>query len=161
MSKTYFVSFNTVGPANQYAGLSPTFTTFITEFGALLPSPSIAEVGSSTGMYVFRYTPSTTQAIVFEVDGGSVITAIADRYVDGTLDPIQAVDQTVGYPTDSYGTTVLPGTVFGYVQRTVQETESDAFFDKTTGVWTNYAKGTSTILYQKNLTNNPGSATKT
>lgn len=163
MAKTYWVEFASSGSANQYSGLSPTFTIFVNNFGSMLPGPAIAEAGVSTGMYTFNYTPSTTYSIAFQVDGGSSITSSTDRYVKGVLDPIQAVDQDVGHVTDSFGTTVLPTTVFGYVQRVVQETEADATFDKSTGVWDNYAKGTSlgVLLYEKLLTNNTTEATKT
>jgi len=98
--------------------------------------------------------------MIFVCDGGAVLSS-GDRYIVGALDPIQAVDEKVGTIADSYGSTATdPTTVFGYLKRDQEILEGDAIFTKSTGVWTIYSRGSSTILRVKTLTNSTSQATK-
>jgi len=161
MSQRFFVIF-TAGNPQEFAGLSPTFITFLPSDGSSLGPPPIAEVGTSTGFYGFTFAPSATFSICFTVDGGvSVVGDEASRYITGVLDPIAAVDKELGFSADSYGSTIQAVTVFGQVKRSVELTQASELFDKTTGVWTKYAAGTSTVLMEKTLTNSISSTTKT
>lgn len=158
MSKSYWIKFGG-GDSRPYTGLTPTFVIFNTQGGTALISPPVAEAGIGTGFYTFTY--GTTQPISFLADGGSALSA-TDRYVPGVLDPIQAVDQQVGYVTDSFGSTLIdPTTIFGYVRRIQELFEGDGIFSKATAIWQIFSRGSSTLLRTKSLTNNTTSAGKT
>jgi len=160
MSTRYFLTFAS-GDPRPLAGLSPTFLIYKDQTGVdVLPTPVISSVGASTGIYFFQATPSATFSIAFLVDGGSAVSDSSARYLKGSIDPIANVDQQLGFSNSSYGTTLLPSTVSGLAQRIVQLFEADANFNKTTGVWSNVARGTSTVLMTKTLTNNVTETTK-
>ena len=132
---------------------------FNTAGGTAIAAPSITEPGVSTGFYLFSYGP--TASISFLVDGGSAL-ADTDRYVQGVLDPIQVVDERVGTLTDSIGsTTTDPGSVFAYLKRNQEVSEGNATFSKTTGVWSLYSRGSSTLLREKSLANTTTAVNKT
>jgi hypothetical protein len=158
--KNYILKFGSNEPSD-FSGLSPTFIIF--KIGPTLPwsnttPPGISEIASGVGLYTFAY--NATLPIAFVADGGSAL-ADGDRYVTGILDPIQAVDERVGFPGDSYGSTNTdPSTLMGYASRNQEITEGDATFDKTTGVWVIQTRGGTTIQ-TKALTNLAGSVTKT
>lgn len=157
--KTYLLKFGSGDPSN-YSGLSPTFSIFYigpTLPWATLAPPGISEIFSGAGLYMFAY--NATLPIAFVADGGAAL-ASADRYVTGILDPIQAVDERVGFPGDSYGSTSTdPSTLMGYASRNQEVLEGNATFDKTTGTWVIQTRGGTTIQ-TKVLTNNSGSVTK-
>ncbi len=112
-------------------------------------------------MYYFTYTPSATFTIFFQVDAGSAVTDPSLRYVKGSLDPVSTVDKYLGFTDDTYGTTAAPATVYGFVKRINELWQADASFSKTTGLWAQYAKGTSTMLFQKTFANSTASVVKT
>lgn len=157
--KSYGVRFGSANPAT-YTGLSPTFTLFFDlSTGATLSPPGVTEIFAASGFYQFQFDP--TLAIGFVIDGGAAVTA-NDRYIVGTLDPIQSVDEKVGTTLSSYGDiNTDPGTVIGYVKRIVEWLEGDAVFTKSTGIWNVYPRGiTTTVLGTKELDNNVTEATK-
>lgn len=156
MAKDYWIKFGS-GDARTNSGLSPTFVIFHTKSTTLTP-PGISEVIAGTGMYWFSY--GTTVGVAFQVDGGAALST-SDRYISGALDPIQAVDEKVGYTTDSYGTsTADPTTLMGFAKRNQEFEEGNAIFNKSTGVWTIYTRGSSTLLASKTLTNTTSTASK-
>ena len=156
-NKVYWVKFGS-GDPRTYTGLSPTMVIFATQGGTALAGPGMSEVISGSGFYQFQYGP--TISIIFLADGGSGLTA-GDRYVSGPLDPIQAVDQTVGQPYASFGSTsVDPTTVIGWAKRNQEIMEGNAVFNKSTGVWDVYSRGSSTLIFEKQLANNTTQATK-
>lgn len=159
MSFKYGLAFGS-GDCRNFSGLTPTFVLFVTEGGSMLTPPAVTEVGGTTGLYYFTYTPSATYTIFFQADGGAAITDASLRYVKGTLDPIASVDQYLGFSADSYGTTAAPASVFGFVKRINELWQADGTFSKTTGTWNQYAKGTSTLLFQKTFANSTSSVTK-
>jgi len=134
MSQRYFTRFGSGNP-QEFAGLTPTFIIFVQNNGTPLTPPPITEVGSSTGFYGFTFATSASFTVCFTIDGGSSITDDSSRYVSGTLDPISNVDQELGFVADSFGTTALPGSVWGYVKRLAQYWQADATFNKSSGVW--------------------------
>lgn len=156
--KDYWLKFGSGDPRTN-TGLSPTFIIFQTVGGTAISSPSITEPGASTGLYYFQY--GTTMSIAFAVDGGAGLSD-SDRYIVGSLDPIQAVDQKIGYESDSFGSTsVDPSTLYGHLKRTLEFLEGNADFNKSTGSWQIYSRGSSTLLREKTLTNTISEATKT
>lgn len=159
MAKEYWLTFGSTDPRLN-TGLSPTFILFQTVGGtAITPAPGISEPGISTGLYNFQYGPTTS--VVFLIDGGAAL-ASADRFISNALDPIQAVDEKVGTVEDSFGSTsVDPTTLFGHSKRTQEVLEGDAVFTKSTGKWSISSRGSSTLLREKDLTNNTTQATKT
>jgi len=157
MSKTYYLKFGSGDPRTN-TGLTPTFVIFSSFGVTALQAPGVTETPASSGLYQFTYGP--TGPIVFLADGGSALSA-GDRYISATLDPIQAVDEKVGYNTDSFGSTgVDPTTIMGFVKRNLEFNEGDAVFTKATGIWDIYSRGSSTLLREKTLTNDTTSADK-
>lgn len=158
MAKLYGLRFGTT-KASNFTGLTPTFTIFSSLGLTAMTPPGVTELPAGSGLYQFSYSPSLT--IFFECDGGSIL-ATTDRYLYGTLDPIQAVDEKVGTINDSYGSTnVDPTTLFGHAKRRQEFDEGNANFNKTTAVWSIYSRGSTTLLATKNLTNDSSAATKT
>ena len=160
MAKTFYIQFGSGNP-QSYAGLSPTFITFVTEGGTNITGPTISEIGASVGLYKFSYAPAATFSIAFTADGGSAL-ADTDRYITGALDPVAVVDQKIGASVDSFGSTsVDPTSVYGLLNRIQEILEGDANFSKSTGIWTLYNRGSTTILRTKTLTNSVSTVTKT
>jgi len=157
-NKTFWLAFGT-GNGASFSGLTPSLILFQTENGGTLTPPGITERITGTGAYQFAY--DTTLSIFFRADAGAAVTA-ASRFIEGVLDPIQAVDQKVGFTTDSIGTTLVdPTTILGYVKRLQEFCEGNATFAKSTGLWTISSRGSSTTLATKTLTNSSSTATKT
>lgn len=140
-------------------GLTPTFILFyIIANGQTLTPPGITETFAGSGAYYFSYGP--TLAIYFQIDGGSGLAA-SERYLTGVLDPLQVVDQRIGTIDDTFGTTMSdPTTLFGYAKRALEFWEGNAIFTKASGLWRIFSRGSSTLLREKNLTNNTTSAEK-
>lgn len=158
MSKSFYLKFGSGDPAT-YSGLTPTFSIFSAGGLTTLSAPGITETPSSSGFYRFDYNP--TLSILFKADGGAGLSS-GDRYIVGTLDPIQAVDEKIGFATDSFGSTsVDPTTLYGYAKRNQEFQEGNATFTKSTAIWQVYSRGSSTLIAQKNLTNTTSSAGKT
>lgn len=157
-NKTYYLKFGSGDPRTN-TGLSPTFITFSAQGLTALTPPGITETPTGLGLYQFMYGP--TQAIVFLADGGSNLSE-GDRYITATLDPIQAVDQQIGFATDSFGSTSSdPTTLWGYLKRILEFFEGDQTYTKATGILQIFNRGSTTLLRQKTLTNTTTSATKT
>ena len=178
MPKTYFFKFGAIGAS--YSGLSPSFTVFQLETGTTAVPPGITARISGTGFYQFSFNGTSygqSLAIAFTIDGSASI-PIQDRFVQGVLDPVQAIDQTIlpmsvtlaalsvlgsslsdltaviGNTTSSFGTTATdPGTVFGMLKRNQEFQEGNATFNKDTGIWDIYSRGSSTLLREKTFTN--------
>lgn len=159
MSTRYGLKFGS-GDPRSFTGLTPTFVFFATQAGVTMTPPGISEVLAS-GLYYFNYTPNATFTIFFIADGGSSVTDNSVRYLSGSLDPVAAVDQQLGFIDDSYGTTASPSTAFGFVKRLNEMWQADATFSKSTGIWSQYARGTSTLLYSKTLANSSSQVVKT
>lgn len=181
MAKNYAVMFG----QTLIQGLSPTFILFesIPGGGATTP-PGITQLPTNSGIYYFTAEPLPNSSIAFVIDGATTQLSTLSRYVYGTLDPIQAVDELVvqlgsslqalgsslsignsnlssliGTTADSYGTlTADPTTVFGYLKRALEFNEGDSQFVKNSGIWNIYSRGTSlgtaTQLTQKLLADN-------
>lgn len=158
MSKPFYMSFGSGDPRTN-TGLTPTFLIFAAGGVTALSPPGITETPSGSGYYSFDYGP--TQSIVFLVDGGSALSS-GDRYIKGALDPVQAVDDKIGFTTDSFGSTAAdPGTAFGFLKRLQELLEGDKIYTKSTGIWQRYNRGSTTLLRQKTLTNTTTQATDT
>lgn len=158
MAKSYYLKFGSGDPAN-YTGLTPTFSIFSAGGMTSISAPGITEAPAGSGLYRFDY--GATASVLFKADGGAGLSS-GDRYIIGTLDPIQAVDEKIGTTSDSFGTTSAdPTTLLGYAKRLQELQEGNASFNKSTGVWDIYSRGSSTLLREKTLTNSITSATKT
>jgi len=158
MAKTYYFKFGS-GDPSDYTGLSPTLVIFSAFGVTALTAPGITETPAGSGLYQMQYSP--TLPIVFKLDGGAAL-ASSVRYICDALDPIQAVDEKLGFSTDSFGSTSIdPSTVFGYLKRNQEFQEGNATYTKATGVWQVYSRGSSTLIAEKDLANNTSSATKT
>lgn len=155
--KSYYLQFGSGDPAN-FTGLSPTFVIFSAGGLTAAVAPGVTETPVGSGLYRFDYAP--TMSIIFKADGGAGLSS-GTRYIVGTLDPIQAVDEKVGTIDDSFGSTALdPSTLLGYAKRSLEFWEGNAIFTKATGIWDIYSRGSSTLLREKALTNNTSIAGK-
>jgi hypothetical protein len=107
MAKNFIVQFGSGAPST-YAGLSPTFTVFnVVPGGGATTAPGITQVPTSTGLYYFTYNP--LGSVAFVIDGGASIIGDA-RYLAGSLDPIDAVDEQItalGVSTFAMGASLL------------------------------------------------------
>jgi len=152
MAKTYWVTFGSNGAS--FTGLTPTFTVFQLGSGTTLTPPGITTRISATGAYQFSYDSNgLTSPIFFQIDGGASL-AVASRYIQGSLDPVDAIDERIGTTTDVYGSaSVDPTTIYGYVKRLQELQEGNASFNKTSGVWTVQSRSGATTLATKTLSN--------
>jgi len=165
--KFYALRFGSDNLAN-YTGFSPTFTIFHSIPGSSfsVTAPSISESGPGEGLYVFGWT-ATTFPILFKVDGGASLVATA-RYLTGVLDPVQAVDEKIGWLTDSFGSTAVdPTTLMGYAKRGQEFNEGVGSFNGQSSLWTVQSRSvaagvttTPTTLVTHTLTNSSGTVTK-
>jgi len=107
MAKNYVVQFGSGSPA-LITGFSPTFTVFkVVPGGGSTTPPGITEVPTATGLYYFTYNPAAS--IAFVIDGGASLGSVA-RYVVGSLDPVNAVDERItelGSSLNALGTTLV------------------------------------------------------
>ena len=159
MAKTYGLKFGSGDPRTN-TGLAPTFILFYNPIsGATAVPPGISEIYSGSGIYNFTYGP--TSPIAFLVDGAGSLSTV-DRYITGTLDPIQAVDEKVGTLSDSIGSTSTdPASLLAYAKRNLEWNEGNATYNKSTTLWDVYSRGSTTLLREKTLTNTTSQATKT
>lgn len=110
-AKNYYIAFGT--PPSTYSGLSPTFISFVAPGGATT-APSISEI-STTGIYTFSY--ECLGSIAFVVDGATTGLETASRYVVGSLDISDRIDQFVGSISDSVGASTVMGQVLDVKDR--------------------------------------------
>lgn len=165
MAQEYWIKFGS-GNASLTTGLSPTFVLFNSWTGGAIAAPGITQPISGYGLYRFEYSPSFS--IVFQCDGATTGLINADRYITGSLNPSSSVDERlndiladIGTTASSFGSTsVDPGTLYGYLKRLQEFMEGNASFNKTTGVWDIYSRGSSTLLREKTLLNSAGNASK-
>jgi hypothetical protein len=158
MAKQFYLYFGNGNPGS-YTGLSPSFIIF-NSAGVSLTPPGITEFASSgaTGIYGFQY--GSTVGAAFVIDGGATLTTASIRYIVGSIDPVMSIDQSIGYSTDSFGSTTSdPSTIFGQVKRAQEFNEGNKVFTKSTGFWDIYSRGSSTLLREKVLSNTTTSAT--
>lgn len=93
MAKKYWLKFGSGDPASS-AGLAPTFIHFIKFDGTTLTPPGITQPITGVGLYQFTYTPSFS--IGFTVDGATTGLSSSNRYIFGTLDPNDRLDEIIG-----------------------------------------------------------------
>ncbi len=105
MSKVYWVAFGGGNP-QTYKGLAPTFISFCKFDGTTLTPPSITEPVTNQGLYAFTLVPSFP--IAFIIDGATTGLATADRFVFGSVDPIDMINET-GQTLIAMGSTTLAG----------------------------------------------------
>lgn len=180
MAKTYFLKFGTGDPRGN-TGLNPTFLLFFDQTGATLSPPSITEGLTLSGFYRFSYTPSLV--ISFLIDGATTSLGTVNRYISGSLDPAQLIDQysnslttisttliasssllmtALGSTGDSFGSTAIDAiTLFGKLNRLQEDLEGNMVFTKATGVFQFFNRGSSTMLIQKQIVDSTSQTTKT
>lgn len=99
MAKEYWLKFETGNPTTL--GLAPTFTVFRSWTGGAVSPPGITQQLASYGLYRFEFAPSFS--IVFVCDGATSSLTNANRYVVGTLDPLDSVDERLA----EFGSTLV------------------------------------------------------
>lgn len=92
MAKVYWLKFGTGSPADT-SGLAPTFTVFRSHTGGVVSPPGITQPIASYGLYQFEFSPSFP--IVFVADGATTGLTNANRYLSGSLDPLDMVNERV------------------------------------------------------------------
>jgi len=110
MAKQYIVQFG-AGSPTLMTGLSPTFQIFkVVPGGGATTAPGITEIPTGTGLYYFSYSPLSS--IAFLIDAGATVSGDA-RYLAGSLDPADAIDElgstlvAIGTTTVALGTTTV------------------------------------------------------
>ena len=103
MAKNFVFVFGQ-GSSNINTGLSPTFLAFKTVGGSAIAAPGITEIPTSTGLYYTTYGPTNT--IAFTLDGFTSGLGSA-RYIYGTMDPINAIDEYLGNTFYPFGVSTL------------------------------------------------------
>lgn len=106
MAKEYWLKFGTGNPTDT-SGLTPTLVIFRSWTGGVVAAPGITQPIASYGLYRFEYTPSFP--IIFVADGFTTGLSSANRYLTGTLDPLDLVDEMlsqVGSTLSVVGSTV-------------------------------------------------------
>jgi hypothetical protein len=106
MAKDYFLQFG-AGDPRTFTGLAPTLLIFKNANGTNVTPPAITEV-SASGIYTFSW--GTTQSIAFLADAATTSPGTAGRYIVGSLDPADRIDE-VGTTLVAIGTTVVAGQV--------------------------------------------------
>ncbi len=159
MSKQMYFVFGNALPSS-YTGLSPTFILYNWNGITAIPGPTIIETTAGSGIYGFQY--GGTQSIAWVIDGGATLTTNSIRYLSGSLDPVMVMDQSIGFSTDSVGSTLTdPTTLYGQIKRNQEFNEGDKTFTKSTGYWDVYARGGTLLLFEKALSNTLTNATST
>ncbi len=156
MAKVYSFKFAPGNPSGL-SGLFPTFIIFNAGATAI-PGPGITSTGN--GFYQFSYGP-TLPAVSYVIDGGSPLASL-DRYIAGVLDPIQAIDQQIGFVmTDTSGSTAGANTLASLFKRLVDQREGDQSYSKTLGIWKIFSQGSSALLRTKQVSDSNTSSTIT
>lgn len=156
MAKAYLFKFAPGNPTGLQ-GLSPTFVIF-NAGGTAIPAPAIS--ATQNGFYTFSYGP-TLPAVAYLIDGGPQLAPL-DRYLPGVLDPVQGVDQQIGFvATDSYGGTAAPTTLAGMLKRFIEQREGDALYSKTLGLWKILSRNSAALLRTKQVSDPPSSSSVT
>jgi hypothetical protein len=152
--KSYWLSFGNQDPRTYTAlGSSVIFIQFFNQLGQTLAPPGITEVFTGSGAYKFDYSVGYSTSIFFLVDGGATLNSSV-RYVRGVLDPVDTLDISVGFTNSSFGdTSASPGDLFGYLKRQREWLEGTQSFIKSSGAWSIYNRGASTLLGIKTITN--------
>lgn len=89
MAKEYWLKFETGNPVTL--GLAPTFTVFKSWTGGAVSPPGITQPLASYGLYRFEFAPSFS--IIFVCDGATSALSSANRYIVGSLDPLDSLDE--------------------------------------------------------------------
>ncbi len=187
MSKVYWAAFGSGNP-QTYTGLAPTFISFCKFDGTTLAPPSITEPVTGQGLYAFTLVPSFP--IAFILDGATTGLTTSDRYIFGSVDPLDLVNETgqtlialgtsnialgttilsnivggaiggIGSTASSFGTSsVDPVDLFGYLKRIQELIEGNESFSKSTGALSMLSRGSSQLLRTKTITNDATGVTK-
>lgn len=94
---------------------------------------------------------------------GNSLSALSATFAafGSSLGLLTTIDTKIGSTASSFGSTVTdPGTLFGHLKRNQEFNEGNAAFNKSTGVWDVYSRGSSTLLAEKTLTNTATTANK-
>lgn len=96
-TKNYYLQFAN-GDPRAYTGLTPTMVIWWNQAGGTTASgPSVSEIYAGAGIYTFAWAATTP--IAFLCDGFTTGLTTTLRYVSGSLDPSDQIDQ--------YGTTLV------------------------------------------------------
>lgn len=155
--KTYWLTFGANDPRTyKDLGSSVTIVQFGNAVGTTGAPPGITQL--YPGWYKFEYNVGVTNSVAFLVDGGATLPSDV-RWIRGVLDPLDNLNFQVGSTLSSYGTTAFPSDLFGFAMRQSQWLEGNQVFTKSTGAWSVYDKGASTLLGLKTITNNTSGVT--
>lgn len=114
-NKYYGVRLGAIENGSSFTGLSPTMSlVWAMVTGTTLPGVAVTEITQNQGFYYFQY--GATSPVMFRIDFGTGL-AGGLRYVEGLLDPVQSVDQSlanqgttltaIGVTSSATGTTLV------------------------------------------------------
>lgn len=169
MAKTYFLRFG-FGDPRSYSGLAPTLLQFTQYDGTAITPPAVTENynvsgGVTTGTGIYKFTWNPTLPISFLADAATTSPGSDGRYVVGSLDPVDAINEqltnasfavnspAIGTTASSFGSDVSdPVDIFGYMKRILENLEGNQTFNKTSGAFAISTRG-STLLATKTVVN--------
>lgn len=176
--KTYLLKFG-LGDTRVYTGLAPTFLSFATVNGATT-APSISEFATASGLYYFQASPNL--AVTYLADAATTSPGATLRYVSGSIDPNDAVNESfatliainttllaistsLSYIIGDIGSTfggisTLPQDLFGYMMRAHENVAGNQFYSKVDFQNYFYSRG-GLNLYTSTITNSISAVIKT
>lgn len=99
------------GDPRTYTGLAPVFLIFSTSSATVTPPPGITEFPPASGLYYFAW--GTTTSIAFLADAATTSPGATGRYVAGSIDPADRIDEVgttlvaIGSTNFALGTTAV------------------------------------------------------
>lgn len=112
------------------------------------------------GNTLFSVGSTLTQIGTNQTNMGTTLVYIGDQ-VGGIGTSFGFISGLLGDPTSSYGTTVPPTTVFGFLRRSQEFWEGDETYTKASGVLDFYDQGGTLLLRSKQITDDIDETTKT
>lgn len=157
---TGFYSF-TYGPTTPIAFLIDGFTTGLGAYryvtGSIDPADRTDEYGNTlVAIGTSNIALGTTSVAI-----GTTVSAISATLSAVSLSLTFAI-QVLGSTASSFGSTLTdPTDLFGYMKRIQELMEGDNYYYKSTGVFSQYSRGSSTLLRTKTIANSVSTVIKT
>lgn len=154
----YYLRFGSDQPST-HSGLSPTFISFRNASGGATTAPSISEV-STTGIYTFSY--EAQGSINFVVDGATTGLSSSNRYIAGSVDLTDRLNDFIGLTTDAIGdSSTSPTTLYGYLKRIRNWLEGQSTYTRATGGLVTKDITGATTLSSRTITDNTTTVDRT
>lgn len=139
MARYYLGFMNVGGNISANTGLGCSLVWFFPD-GVSTAGPTVSEI-SGTGIYYFDWDGNGAVAYTARLGSGHY-----QNIVDLTF------QDSLGITSSSYGTTLVPDSVMGYLKRTQEILEGDQVYDKSLKTLKIMNRGSTTTLATKYIT---------